>query len=611
MADTFQRLFTHTEPQVFSVNVQAALGPVREPRRSQFTWLMRHFVERFFNHETASPDGDAKTRMVQIACAAGLPPFAVAVYLWPVYHPIKGWPPGDPSNGGPPPYWLQVNHHLFFILYSLIALGIATVFEWDLFFPDLLDLFVLGTLPIVPRRVFLARVAAIGLFAGGLLVDVNLLATFILPMSMDPPNLPRFLLGHMLATAMAGIFSAASILALQGVLLSVFGENLFRRIALVLQGSIITLLVMMMLLFPVLSGIVPSLLESQNIVVRCLPPFWFLGLDQQLLEGPGTLPIYSSLAQTGCLMTTLAAGLALLTYPLAYARRIRELVEGSPSQARGHMILRPLHWVLQASVIRPPVRRAVFHFISRTILRVPRYRIYLVLYCGVGLSVVTATILRFTATGGKVLVGVSADGIRVAIGIVIFWMIAGLRLAFVSSGNQRGRWIFRIVHGNPPEFPTMMEHLDAARVWVLVCCGAVTSLAWLVFRAISPPELLTWPATAAQALTAAAMCVLLTDGFFINVTTIAFTGDTARTQANLAFTVLKYFAFFPLVTALPLRLEPVMEHGIRGFLGFAFLSTGVHLYLRYRQRRIVYEHCNQLALEDDEEDFPMKLGLRY
>src|SRR5580698_2456509 len=167
MDDSFQRLFARAEPQVLSMSAQAALGPVRVPKRSQFTLLLRHFLERFFNHETASPDGDAKTRLVQIACAAGLPPFVIAVYLWPIYHPITGWPPGQPSTGGPPPYWLQVNHHFFFVVYSFVAMGIATVFEWDLFFPDLLDLFVLGTLPIAARRTFFARVAAVAIFTAG------------------------------------------------------------------------------------------------------------------------------------------------------------------------------------------------------------------------------------------------------------------------------------------------------------------------------------------------------------------------------------------------------------------------------------------------------------
>ncbi len=57
MSEDFQRLFHRQETQVMSLNVQAAMGPVRAPERSQFSLLMRHFLERFFNHETASPHG--------------------------------------------------------------------------------------------------------------------------------------------------------------------------------------------------------------------------------------------------------------------------------------------------------------------------------------------------------------------------------------------------------------------------------------------------------------------------------------------------------------------------------------------------------------------------
>ena len=100
-----------------------------QPQRSQFSLLVRHFLERFFNHETASPDGDAKARLVLIAFATGLPGFVVALYLWPVYHPFHRWPPGRPSIVDPPPYWLQVNHHFFFVVYSFVAMGIVTVFR--------------------------------------------------------------------------------------------------------------------------------------------------------------------------------------------------------------------------------------------------------------------------------------------------------------------------------------------------------------------------------------------------------------------------------------------------------------------------------------------------
>ncbi|HTB95451.1 MAG TPA: hypothetical protein VK716_00465 [Terracidiphilus sp.] len=611
MGDTFQRLLIPSEPQVLSMNVQAALGSPRTPRRSQFSWLLRHFIERFFNHETASPDGDAKTRLVQIACAAGLPPFVIAIYLWPIYHPIKGWPIDQPSSGDPPPYWLQVNHHFFFVLYSFIAMTIATVFEWDLFFPDLLDLFVLGPLPIKARIAFLARVTAIALFTGGLLFDANLLSAFVLPMSMDPQNLSRFLAAHIVAAGCSGFFAAVCILALQGTLLSILGERLFRKLALFLQSAIITTVVMFMLLFPVLSGVVPTLLRSGSLIVRLLPPFWFLGLYQRILEGPAAPPIYHSLTQAACIATLAATLLAVIAYPIAYNRKMRQLVEGSSARERSTGVLRPLHHLLHRTILRSPLCRAVFHFISQTILRVPRYRIYLILYCGVGLAVVTATILRFTVVHQQVRIAVSPDGIRVATGIVIFWMIAGLRMAFASSGNQRGRWIFRVVHGNPPQFDTAIQQFGAARLWALLVVSTVTCAAWLIFRAISPSELLTWPATASQALVAVASCLLLTDAFFLPVTSIPFTSEAASSAPSLAFTVLKYFAVFPLVTALPLRLEPCMEHSPRGFLLVAALVVAAHIYLRHRHRIVVRAYCDQPALDDDEEDFPMKLGLRY
>src|SRR6202044_3128735 len=51
-----------------------------------------------------------------------------------------------------------------------------------------------------------------------------------------------------------------------------------------------------------------------------------------------------------------------------------------------------------------------FSLHRQTLLRVPRYRIYLVLYGGVGLSVVIATILRLSVVDGVVRAEISADG---------------------------------------------------------------------------------------------------------------------------------------------------------------------------------------------------------
>jgi len=600
-----------SDAQPLGLNAQAALGPVRMTPRSQFALLVQHYLERFFNHETASPDGDAKTRMVQIAFAAGLAPFMIAIYLWPTYHPIPGWPPGKFAAIGPPPYWLQVNHHFFFVLYSFVAMGLITVFEWDMFFPDLLDLWILKTLPIPDLRAFRARVAAIGIFLAAFLFDINIFAVVVLPSALDPPNLPRFLAAHLFAVLGSGLFAAAFVLAMQGVLLSLLGERLFRKISLPMQSLAVTALLLLLFLFPVFSGAVPALLKSSSNYAIFCPPFWFLGIDQLLLEGNRALPIYATLAKIGCMALLVAALLAVVTYPLAYLRRVHQLVEGPGKCTRRNWLSKPLEKILHATIVRRPASRAVFHYINQTILRIPRYRIYLTLYGGMGLSVVTTAIVRFSVEHDSVRIAASADGIRSALGIVVFWTIAGMRMAFVSSGNQQGSWIFRIVHGRPPHVVAAIEQLRAAQIWVVLWAGAVASASGMALRIISPPELLTAPETISQIIVVGGLCLLLADLFFLNVTAVAFTGEPPRGQSNLAFTVLKYYTVFPVPAVLPIAAEPWIAMSVNHMFVAMCSIAVMHLLLRRRHRSIVRQHCNLPALEDGEEDFPMKLGLRY
>jgi hypothetical protein len=605
MSDTFRRLLTMSPPDALSLNAQAALGPLRQPERSQFALLVRHFLERFFNHETASPDGDAKTHMVQIACAASLPGFIFSLYLWPLYHPLFGWPTSPPS------YWVQVNHHLFFIVYSFVAMGIATVFEWDMFFPDLLDIFVLTTLPVPDRRLFMARIAAILVFIFGFLFDANLLALLLFPIVVDPPNIARILAGHLLAVAGSGFFAAAFVLALQGMLLSLLGERVFRRISLLLQGLLITALLMMLLLFPVISSMVAASLKAGSVFAFCFPPFWFLGIYQCLIEGASALPIHARLAKIGCAALLTVSGFVLLTYPTAYLRRMRQLMEGSGTRDTRNRVALPLHKLLHLTFLRSPIRRAVFHFISQTLLRVQRYRIYLVICGGAGFSLVIAVILRVEVVQNRIGIVFSADGLRAAIGIIAFWVITGLRMAFVSPGNQQGSWAFRIVHGRPPRFDSAIEQLQAAKTWVCLWGVTITFSFSFAFRAIAPPELLTWSVTESQLLTAAGMSLLLTDILFFNVKTVPFAGVPTGEESNLAVTVLKYFVFVPVAACIPLIFEPWVENGFIYFILAAAFIAIAHLAIGNRHRALIQEYCSMPELEDGEEEFPIKLGLRY
>lgn len=74
-------------------------------------------------------------------------------------------------------------------------------------------------------QLFLARIAALAILIAGILFDTNVFAPLVLLAAIDPPNLLGFLAGHLLAVAGSGLFATVLLLALQGVLLSVFGER--------------------------------------------------------------------------------------------------------------------------------------------------------------------------------------------------------------------------------------------------------------------------------------------------------------------------------------------------------------------------------------------------
>lgn len=565
--------------------------------RGQFAWLLRHFLERFFNHETASPDGDAKTRLVQVALGASMPGFVYALYLWHPYHPMIG-----PL----PPYWTQTGDHFFYVVYSFVVMGVVTVFEWDLFFPDLLDVFVLTNLPIRNRMLFLARIAAISIFIFGFLFDANLIATLALPSAIDPPDIWRFMGGHLLAVTMSGMFAAAMVLAVQAVLISLLGERLFRRVSLFLQGLLIAVLVMLLLLFPVMSGTISAFMRGASGYAFYFPPFWFLGMYEWVLEGPQALPVYAELARTGFLATLATGAVALVFYPIAYWRRTNQLVEGLGTRDTRGWAAAPIDAVVHATVARTPLDRAIYHFIGQTLARVQRYRIYLIMYGGLGISLVAAAILRLHTSGQRVHVVFSADGMRAAIPLIAFWTIAGLRMAFVSPGNQRGGWIFRVIKGKPT-----LDQLMPAKSWVLRWALAITLGAFGLSRMVAPAELLGWNVLASQLIVAIGICILVTDLFFLHVKTIPFTGEQAAAgQHQLAATLLKYFSALPVVIVVPIYCEARMEESGIEMGAAVVLIAGAHLWLRGMHRRLIREHIELSGPHDEEDGLPSPLGLR-
>jgi hypothetical protein len=520
------------------------------------------------------------------------------VYHLPRGHVGKYW--------GPRPYWSQAGDHYLFVLFSLVAMGLVTIFEWDLLFPDWLDVFVLSPLPARNSKMLSARVTAIFILMGGALFDSSFLAPIVLPAAVDPPHLLRFWAAHLLAVAASGIFGAAFFLALEGLLLGLMGDRLFRKIALWLQGFFVMGLLTLLFLYPVMSGALGSLLQSKSRLIPWIPSFWFLGIYQRILDGPAGAPVFIRLARIGWAALAIVVTLAAASYPLAWWRKTRGLVEGAAKRERQNAVAIPMRHLLHTTLARTPACRAIWQFIGENLLRVSRYRMVLVMYGGMGAALLLATVTRVNVTHGRIAFVFSPEGLRATVPIVAFWTVSGLRSTFLAPADQRGRWIFRVILGKagPAE-------LGAAKRWVFLW-SVLLSLAAVACACLTRgPVSDNGHFAVGQIIVAVGWSAVLTDLFFLNVTTIPFTGARSNSATNFALLLIPYLGFFPAIVMFTVALEPVIEASVGHLALAAGVAAAVHLVLRAMHRSRVAEHVHRIDADEDEEEFPLRLGLRY
>ena len=424
--------------------------------QKQFKLLVRHLLDRFFNNEIVSVNGETLALIMTVAWAIALPTLVATIFLFPAYHAFAPRPPI-------PPFWGRVADHYGFVMYSWVVMGAITVFEWDLLVPNVLDVFVLSVLPIAQRRLLLARVAAVLTFLGLFLIGTSSLGVILFPAATEPSDLPRAYAAHFVAVTSAGLCSASLVLALQGSLISLLGARLFRAISSFLQSLVLMVLSTVLFLFPVFSRSLESLIQSGSTAVRWFPPFWFLGVYESIVAGSSALPAFTQLAHTGYRATGWLMVIAGITYPLAYARCTRQAVEGSIAPNSRGLLVRPVNRILHATLVRTPPRRAVYHFISQTLFRSQRHRLYLAMYAGVGIALAGVWVVALRVEGGHIRIAISSSGVRLAVPTLAFWIVAGLCTSLLSPADPAGSWVFRLIHGNASS-----DHLAATKLWVLL-----------------------------------------------------------------------------------------------------------------------------------------------
>ena len=588
-------LFAPAKHSVLSLNVQAQTA-TPERVRTQFEVLVRHLIYRFFHNELLASDDETK-RVMLISYCVGLPTLVLSLFLYPAYH---AFPPAP----YPRPFWPQVGDHYFYVMYSLLIMGAATVYEWDLLFPDVLDIFVLSILPISTRRLFFARVLALAIFLALVLLGTSFLGSVFFPLVAGLPSLGRHLLAHSVAVMMSGTFAAATFLAVQGILLNTVGERVFRRITPFLQGGSIMLLLAVLLLYPTLSHSLRPLLTSNIAAVRWFPPFWFLGIYERLLQGPSALPIFSQLARTSCSALLLMLGTVVLTYPLAYRRRVRQIIEGASTIETPSRTAAPFRHLLHATILRNPAQRAIFHFVSQTIVRTPRQRVMLALYGGLAFALTLSNMVVLRIAAGRLLPSLLPYGIRAAVPILAFWSVLALSAVVSATIDRRGAWLFRVLIGRPGP-----NHLAGTRIWITLWALAIGLAAVLLLHTVSPASMKTPLVAAGQLLVAIGAPLLLADVTLFPVRTIPFTHLHTSSITDFPLMIVRYFVLFPFFVMIVVQQESWIEASPAHLLKALALLAVAHSTLLMAHAHTLRQGTLETP-PDEGDEFPQRLGLR-
>jgi hypothetical protein len=521
--------------------VEAALTrPELRHEWHQFRLLSRDSVRRLLDSVLVARDADPMLFALWFTALAMTPPMLVAVPKIIQYAFLVR---------AQPEFVLQIAtaERAFFVLYGMLATALLAALTWDALYPDRTDQEIVGALPVRPRTLAAARLAAALTLGTVFAAAVSLPAAFIYSAasSMHPllGSFPRVLVAHATATMMACACTFLGLMSLRAIAVICAGERVADRLALVLQFVTIVLLVETFLFLPsVMPNIVRAMQHDQTSYAWA-PPVWFTALFLWMAEGSSFLSAHVFTAVAVTATVTVSAVVVSLAPAAWMGRRVLEV--RTLERASGLAMLTrsiALMWV------RRPVVRSMFVFGVASLMRSRRHTIQLATYLGMAIAM---GILKLVPPMLKLRGNLVLDEPRTyTLGlplVLVFFAVFGLRAAFTIPTELDANWVFRLVQ------PTVRDAVRASR-WLILMLGVVPiTVVWLLVT------LAWWPMATALLATLFVLAVgmLLTELALSNWTKIPFASahepatETLKSKAAWYVTALLMYQF--IVPELQLR----------------------------------------------------------
>jgi hypothetical protein len=354
---------------------------------------------------------------------------------------------------------------------TMLVVGLIIVISWDATFPDRRDVLVLAPLPVLPRTILGAKIAASSAVLGLAVLALNAVPSLAIAMSLSSSyGIFRAFAAFWIALLAMVIFLYGSVLTLQGFAALLLPRRIFLRISALLQILAFAYFLCSFFMLPALP-VEAMALPIAHWVVAWTPSFWFYALFVQL---NGVLPSSLTWLATRAWIALFVSGCGGATsLLLCYVHTLRKTVEEPDLVAAG----RGSRWV---PGFGSPLKTAVILFSVRALTRSRQHRVVFAFYLSIVFAIAISTIKFGIAVRAPH--ALTQDFLLNTI-LMMTFAVVGLRSVFSLPISLNANWVLRITQLRPTPEYTDATRISMILLAVLPTLVAVGTLSW-TFRPV-------------------------------------------------------------------------------------------------------------------------------
>jgi hypothetical protein len=557
-------------------------GALLEARFGQFSVLTRHFFHRFFRNDIVDFEDQMKEKVIGGMAFLAILGVQIANTILLKYPFLE-------EEG---PSW--VDKCYFFWIFMLL-LGLITVVEWDVIFPDQRDYLNLMPLPVRLRTFFLAKSASFFLFIGLFSFAAHAPASFGFAYFLTRFRsssflfLLRYMAAHVVAGSAANIFLFFLLVFLQGFLMCLLSYRLYKKISLLIRFVLLTSIIFLLIVsltasvsIPQSFSNFPAMKESQARFLHAFPPMWFVGLYECLLGNKD--PFFAAQARSALWAVLLSVLAFFGAAAISYARHLKKSQEVRRERGPLKRTKDTFSRIFDVVILRNQTQRAAFHFFGQTLWRsIPhKMRLFNYLAFASGLCLIMLGTAQFMPSQM-----IPSNRTVLAIPLVLsFFLLLGIRSLANVPASLEANWIFQLTEQTP------LRHYFVGLKKAIIF---ETLLPLFVLVLIFYQFLWGWGPALLHTFFGLAASFLLLEGLFWHYQKIPFTCTFVPGKARVHVFWLPYvFGFLTYVSFLS-SVERFLLFNPHYFLDYFFtcgvLIVGSWLYQNlyfYRRQPIIY-----------------------